>query len=129
MLRELSLNNVHFVGPTDDVKGFLESVSIYICTSHAEASPLSVWEAMSMSLPIVSTDVGDVGKYIKHGVNGYVCSPGDHNCLAECVISLLDNDSKRKEFGERSRQIAIQNLDVGICAKNHLDMYQKLISL
>ena len=43
-------------------------IDIYICTSNNEASPLSVWEAMSMEKAIISTDVGDVGKFIDDGL-------------------------------------------------------------
>ena len=34
--------------------------------------PLSVWEAMSMEKAIVSTDVGDIKKFINNGNNGLV---------------------------------------------------------
>ena len=37
-----------------------------------KSSPLSVWEAMSMEKAIVSTDVGDIKKFINNGNNGLV---------------------------------------------------------
>ena len=45
------------------IRSLLNQSDIYVCSSNYESSPVSIWEAMSMELPIVSTDVGDLSKY------------------------------------------------------------------
>ena len=47
-------------GFVSDVHSIEYDNAIYICTSLAESSPLTVWEALSKGVPIISTDVGDV---------------------------------------------------------------------
>lgn len=46
-------------------KDILKKTDIYLCTSTNESSPMSVWEAMNFGCSIVSTDCGDVKRYIK----------------------------------------------------------------
>ena len=50
------LINIYFINSRRDVRPLLKRFDIYVCSSDNEASPLSVWEAMSMKKPIVSTD-------------------------------------------------------------------------
>ena len=101
-------------------------MDIYVCTSKNESSPLSVWEAMSMKKPIVSTDVGDVPKYIKNDVNGYIVKVNNTNDLAKRIKKLIDKPKLRKEFGKRSRHIAKKNFNLMVCRNLHLNAYKTI---
>jgi glycosyltransferase involved in cell wall biosynthesis len=132
-----SLNNlvtesnisVHWAGPRQDVRSLLSRYDVYVCSSLAESSPISVWEAMSMSKPIVSTDVGDVSLYIKDGENGFVVPVGDAERLAERVAQLLMDEELRRKFGALARQTAQEHLDVERCAEKHLEAYRTVLKI
>jgi len=70
LMKKYDLKNLHFCGSSENIPSILKAADVYVCSSIAEASPISVWEAMSMGKAIVSTDVGDVAKFIKDGVSG-----------------------------------------------------------
>ena len=120
--------SVCWAGPRQDVRPLLKRLDVYVCSSLAESSPISVWEAMSMAKPIVSTDVGDVPLYVKDGENGFIVPIGDVSLLADRVGQILQNSIKRKNFGKKSRQIALQNFDILNCGERHLEAYQLLSS-
>ena len=101
-------------------------MEIYICTSKNESSPLSVWEAMSMEKAIVSKDVGDVSKFIKNGVNGFIVKSSNSNDLAKSVKKLILDPKMRKKFGKKSRQIAKNKLDLKVCGKLHSIAYKSI---
>jgi glycosyltransferase involved in cell wall biosynthesis len=122
-----SVSNIMFVGSRSDVRPLLKRFDVYVCSSNAESSPISVWEAMAMAKPIVSTDVGDVPLYVQDGVNGYIVNVGDSDALAERIGRLESDDTMRKEFGDRCRKIAIQEFDVSLCAERHLEAYKALL--
>lgn len=119
MIKSLKISNVYFVNAFNDVRPFLKIVDIYACCSSNESSPLAVWEAMAMKKPIVSTDVGDVNKFIKNGINGYITDVGDSKGLAKGITKLIKKPNLRKKFGNISRKIAINKLNLNLCAKLH----------
>jgi glycosyltransferase involved in cell wall biosynthesis len=121
------LDNVHFLGPTKDVRSILNAADIYVCSSVAEASPTAVWEAMSMAKAIVSTDVGDVRRFLVDGVVGYVVPTRNSDELARAVGSLGANAELRAQFGRKAREVALKHLDIAICAERHLQTYAGLI--
>ena len=126
-VQRLNLCNVNFYGPSTDVRSILKSADIYVCASIHEASPISVWEAMSMSKGIVSTDVGDVGRFIQDGVNGFVVPAGDVVSLAHRIEILFRNPALREEFGRNARVVACRELDVKITVLKHLQAYQECL--
>ena len=107
------------------MRPLLKRFDVYVCSSKAESSPISVWEAMSMARPIVSTHVGDVPLYVQNDYNGYIVAIEDTNQMADCVLKLLQDETLRKSFGSRSREIARESLDIALCAKKHLYAYNQ----
>lgn len=128
LAENFGLENFHFYGPSDDVPSVLKAADIYVCSSVAEASPISVWEAISMARPIVSTDVGDVAQFIKDGENGFVVPIKNSAALAEKVALLIEDEELREKFGQKARDVAIKYLDIDICAKKHAEFYRKVLN-
>ena len=127
MAQNFNLNNLHFYGSSENIPSVLKATDIYICSSISEASPISVWEAMSMGKAIVSTDVGDVAKFIKDGENGYIVPIKDVSTLVKKAGVLIENSDLREKLGINARKIAVKNLDVEICVKKHADFYRKIM--
>jgi glycosyltransferase involved in cell wall biosynthesis len=123
LCKTLSVNNISFINGRNDIRPLLKRFNVYICSSKAESSPISVWEAMSMSKPIVSTDVGDVSKYVKNNYNGFIIS--DHKELAVKTLFFINNKDNSLKFGANSRKSAIDNLDIKICASKHYNAYSE----
>jgi glycosyltransferase involved in cell wall biosynthesis len=121
------LDNVILYGPADNIPALLADADIYVCSSVTEASPLSVWEAMSMEKPVVSTDVGSVKEFIKDNENGFVVPIREPAQLAEKIGVLIRDPDLRESFGKRARQVAVKHLDVKICAQNHAVCYYTLL--
>lgn len=127
--RTLTLKNVHFYGTSTDVRSVLEACDVYVCASIHEASPISVWEAMSMGKGIVSTDVGDVSRFIEDGQNGFVVPAGSGKVLAEKIRLLLKQPGLRERFGKKARETAIERLDVSVTVKKHIEVYYRCLNL
>ncbi len=128
LLKTSGIKNVHFLNSRKDVRPLLNTIDIYFCSSKNESSPLSLWEAMSMGKAIVSTDVGDVKKFIIDGTNGFLANVGDEKNLANKISKLIEQPHLRNNFGKHVRKIAKKKLDLRICVHLHIDMYQEIYS-
>ena len=131
-VRQLNQNDhgevVHLLGQQKDVLSFLQRADIYVCSSRFEASPISVWEAMAVGLPIVATDVGDIAAMNEIGDFARVVPTGDDEALAAAVLELIDSPEERHRLGENARKYALQHLDIEVCARNHANAYKSILS-
>ena len=127
LAQKLNVKNLHFYGSSDNVRAVLKAADIYVCSSIHEASPISVWEAMSMGKAVVSTDVGDIRDFITDGENGFIIPAGNAYQFAEKVKMLAEKPELRIEFGKRARAIAINELDLKITVKKHLEVYRTVL--
>ncbi len=125
-ISDKNIKNFYFYGPSENIPSILKASDIFVCSSIAEAGPMSVWEAMAMKKPIVSTDVGSVSEFIKDRKNGFIVNIKDSNSLAEKIGILIDNKEKWMVFGENARIVAEKELDVKILAEKHFEIYQKI---
>ena len=53
----------------------MKNFDLLISTSHRESLPLSIIEALSMSIPVVSTNVGDVSYVLNKNKCGFIVNP------------------------------------------------------
>ena len=79
---DLGITFIHFDANRyiSHIRHFYKILSIYLCTSHSESSPLSVWQAMSMSIPIAACPVGDIPLHITNK-SGIIITPHDLKTL------------------------------------------------
>lgn len=75
---------------------------VYILPSYTEGLPISILEAMSYKMAIISTPVGGIPEIVKNGVNGHLVKPGDRSELYNIILNVIDNIDNRLEMGEES---------------------------
>lgn len=78
------------------VRELLDTADCMLMTSHREGSPQSVKEAMSMRLPVVSVNVGDVGVMLKDCPGNAVVASRDPEILAQQVAGILTLGTRSK---------------------------------
>lgn len=125
----LGVHNIEFVGGCQDVRPLLKRFDVYVCSSNAESSPIAVWEAMAMGLPVVSTDVGDVPLYVKNHENGFVVPVRDPESMADRVCLLAKDESLRDLLGRSARTTVVENLDIDACAGKHYEAYCQILNV
>ncbi len=96
-------NSVHFLGSCSDVPGVLSAMDMFALTSHNEASPVSILEAMSVQRPVVATNVGSISQSVIEGQTGFMVEPGDADAMSRYWLELLSDKNKCRSFGQRAR--------------------------
>ncbi|WVX51349.1 D-inositol-3-phosphate glycosyltransferase [Roseobacter fucihabitans] len=99
-------DTVRFLG-WQDGPALFPGLDVFCMTSHYEAMPYTLIEALHAGVPIVTTRVGGVEETVCEGKNGFVlsadCTAED---LAERLAGLAENAKLRAEFGAVSRALA-----------------------
>ena len=101
-----SADAVRFLG-WQNGPALFPGLDVFCMTSHYEAMPYTLLEALHAGVPIVTTDVGGVAETVNEGANGYVL-PTDSGAsvIAEPLIKLATNAEQRMAMGRESRKMA-----------------------
>jgi glycosyltransferase involved in cell wall biosynthesis len=119
-----TLNNVTFLDWHDDVSLVLSALDIVVLTSDNEGVPLSLIEAASAGVPVVSTDVGSVREIVEHEMTGLVVR--DEDALADAVAQLVNDDSLRRTMGERASTHISERCSMRAYLDAHTMLYEQL---
>jgi glycosyltransferase involved in cell wall biosynthesis len=89
------LNRIDFTNgvPKDRVGSLLDKGDIFLNTSSIDNTPVSVMEALSCGLCIVSTDVGGVPYLLEHGTDALLVEPGNPEVMARAILRILKEES------------------------------------
>lgn len=124
MAAELGVSgNVRFLGERRDIPAVLASLDVSVLTSLSESMPNAILEAMAAGLPVVSTRVGGSPEVVRHGETGFLVESGNDEQLVDALHTLLRNDSLRRQFGARGRQVARAQFGVESIQKQYEDLY------
>ena len=106
LAHELKLDeHVHFLGSRNDIPELLATTDVFALTSHMEANPVSILEALATEVPVVATRVGSVPATVFHGETGYLAEPGDAETIAEHCVRLLSQPEHARAIGRAGRKL------------------------
>ena len=96
---------VNFVGwvTGDQKRCLLQESDLYLLPSYSEGLPVSILEAMSAGLAILSTPVGGIPEIVVDGVNGYLVKPGDQETFYQRIMTFITNPESVRSMGCQSR--------------------------
>ncbi|MEO8665040.1 MAG: N-acetyl-alpha-D-glucosaminyl L-malate synthase BshA [Ignavibacteria bacterium] len=105
--RELGIaDDIKFMGKQDALVELLSVSDIFLIPSQSESFGLSALEAMSCSVPVISSSVGGLPELNLHGETGYIAEIGDVDRMAKYTIELLTNQKRYELFSSNARKRA-----------------------
>lgn len=114
--------------PVKNIEKIYENSSLFVLSSRFEGFVLSLLEAMSCGLPVVSFDC----KYgptqlIENGKNGFLAPLTDTEKLAEKIIKVLEDEDLRNSMGKAAKQTA-ESYELPLILKKWEDLFLSLQS-
>lgn len=91
--------------PPTNLPEYYQAADIFVLPSYTEGLPLSILEAMSCGLPIITTNVGGIPEVVENGKNGFIIDPGDADKLKEKLEKITVDENLRDKFSEESTKI------------------------
>lgn len=117
---------ITFHGACSDEYLMYSTIDALVLCSNSEGLPMSILEAMSYGLPVISTNVGAIPKVINHEVNGFLFPPKDSNALANILKNFIDNQYNLNNIGEEAQHYIAKNYSIEQVAQDYNLIYQKL---
>lgn len=112
-----------------DTAGALTSLDILLLTSHSEACPICVLEAMSIGIPQVVFDVGGVREMLGEGdeAAGIIVAEGDIDAMVVAVERLLDLPDLYIKMAKNGQARARAHFSLEACVARHEAAYRAAV--
>ena len=120
---------VHFLGHYDHVPELLAAADLFVFPSLFEGLPGAVIEAMALGLPVVAFDIPPNREVVEPGKNALLVPAGSAEALSEAIDQILQNDSVRLAFSQRSREIFEERFTLKRSVGRMIELYKRLTDL
>lgn len=129
LAEDLKLEKVEFVGKVsnEEMAALYEKTDIYLNSSVVDNMPLSIIEAFSSGVPVVSYATGGIPYLIESGETGLLVQPKDFESLAEKAIFLLEDQDFAKKIVAKARAEVVKYSWENV-REDWLELYTKLQS-
>ena len=120
-----------FTGVLDDgaIPELLSDTFSLFITSLKEGIPFSALEAMSMGVPVVSTDVGGMSEIIKDGVNGLLVK--QHEDIPQAFLDrarkMLEDKTYYERLSARARSDIVSDFSFDSAGKKYELLFNELL--
>lgn len=121
-------SQIHIMGAHTDVLSMVNNASLYILSSDLEGMPNALLEAMSLGLPVISTDCpsGGPADLIENGKNGILVPVDDVGAMAAAMETILENESFAINIGKAALEIR-NRLNIETIGEKWSDFLYRLI--
>ncbi len=92
--------DIRFTSWIKDIATFNAGMDIICLTSKNEGAPVSIIEAQASQVSVVVTDVGGVRDIVVDNKTGFIVPKDNARIFVDKLLTLIENESIRKEFGE-----------------------------
>ena len=76
--------------------------------------------------PVIVSNVPSLVEYVDNGKTGLIFEVNDSKQLANCIIELVENNSKCLEMGQTAYQKMVKEMSLDVCCKNINEIYNKI---
>lgn len=129
------VGNINFLGARSNEECVQElstsSIAVLPCivarNGDLDVCPLTLQEAMSMEIPVVSTTIGGISELIKDGKEGLLVPEKNESALARVIIRLIDDSSLRQEMGKNGKEKILKEFNIKTQVDKLLEIWAKIL--
>lgn len=122
------LSDVVFVGKQANISDYLGVSDVFLLPSELESFGLAALEAQACELPVIATRIGGIPEVVNDGETGFLSDIGDVKKMTQDVLTLLRDEDKRRAFGVRGRELAIERYSTDKIIPQYIAFYEKIVN-
>lgn len=126
---ELELGDtVTFAGraPPAEIQRHYDAHDVYLNSSVVDNQPLSILEAMSAGLVVVTTAAGGIVDLVDDGRTGRLAPPGSADALAQAAMAVMDDEAGFGALARAAREATARHDPVQVAAA-WLAVYREVV--
>lgn len=100
---------------------------LYISPSHIDGSSVSLMEALASGLPALVSDIPANREWVREDENGWLFPDGDHEALAQRLVSIAGKRSHLRRIARAARATAVRRADWGKNFKILMNTYERAV--
>ena len=130
LVKRNGLEDVVFVGYASyaELPRYYKTADIFCSPATGrESFGITLIEAMAIGKPIVASNIDGYASVLTHGAEGLLVPPKDKKALAQALISLMTDESLRRQMGARGKLTA-EGYNWKHIAQRILDYYIRVLS-
>jgi glycosyltransferase involved in cell wall biosynthesis len=118
-----------FAGYQEAPAPFYQAMDLFALSSDSEEMPVALLEAMASSLPVASTDVGDVCAMLPAGQSRFLVPvSADATGLAGRIAELAGLPHLRRELGASNRSRAEERYSFDVLCSNYRTLWESVLA-
>jgi glycosyltransferase involved in cell wall biosynthesis len=121
-------NAVHFLGMRLDMPELVRAFDVVVMPSIWEGLPMALLEAFAAGTPVVASDVGGVGKVIRHRENGSLVPPRDPVALAAELAHVLAHRELREKYSQTARRTFEESYSAEAMTRRYEAIYLEAVA-
>lgn len=110
----------------DQKRKYYQNAYAYCMCSYLEGLPMSVLEAMSYGIPIITTPVGCLQEFLVDKESALFFDYGNIDELATALETLIENESLRNKIANNGYSLVKENFDTEVICKKLSYIYDSL---
>ncbi len=119
-------DRITFLGFRSDAVELLPAADLLLMPSLSEGMPLAVIEAMSASVPVLSTPWRGVNDMLRAGKLGAIAADFRPETIARCIRAIMDDPTGARQTAQLAQAVARREYDIARAAAAHAELYQSL---
>lgn len=114
----------------EEVREWLSRASALVVPSRwHENQPISILEALSQEVPVISTDLGGLGELVRDGETGFTAPANDSAALAKAIDDLTSSPETIRRLGRQGAELVERCHSTSVHLQTLSAAYDEAISL
>ena len=122
-------DRVRILPPDTDVGRLLMEAQIFVLSTHFEAMPISILEAMRAGLPVVATDVGGIPESVRHEETGLLTRHEDVAGLRDALARMITDPALRLALGSAGQRLWGTQFTASAMAARTVEVYKRALGV
>lgn len=110
--------HIHHVGHVQNIDDYMALFDVLLFPSYREGFPISLLEAASMELPIVTYNSTGCKDAVVDGTTGAIVPVGDVEALSAALAEYLVDEQKRDAHGKAARIRTLNSFEKSVVTQN-----------